>query len=55
MKADTQRLVRAAKKIVVYTGNAGGIEVSHNGRTLGALGSESEVRTLTFSPGGLVQ
>lgn len=55
MQADTKRLVRAARRIVVYTGNAGGIEVSHNGRPLGALGSESEVRTLTFNPGGLVQ
>jgi cytoskeletal protein RodZ len=55
MKADTQRLVRAAKRIVLYTGNAGGIEVRHNGRPLGPLGSESEIRTLTFNPGGLVQ
>jgi cytoskeleton protein RodZ len=55
MQADSQRLVRAAKSVVVTTGNAGGIEVSHNGRTLGALGSESQVRTLTFKPGGLVQ
>jgi cytoskeleton protein RodZ len=55
MKADTQRLVRAAKRIVLYTGNAGGIEVRHNGRPLGPLGSESEIRTLTFNPSGLVQ
>jgi cytoskeleton protein RodZ len=55
LKADTKRLVRGARRIIVTTGNAGGIEVSHNGRALGALGSESERRTLTFSPGGLVQ
>ncbi|HMF90033.1 MAG TPA: helix-turn-helix domain-containing protein [Candidatus Angelobacter sp.] len=55
LKADNKRLVRAAKRIIVTTGNAGGIEISHNGRALGALGSESERRTLTFNPGGLVQ
>jgi cytoskeleton protein RodZ len=53
--ADRQKLVKAARQIVLRTGNAGGIEVSFNGKPLGALGNENEPRTLTFSPAGLVQ
>jgi cytoskeleton protein RodZ len=55
LRADRQRLVRAGRQVVLTTGNAGGIVVSHNGRVLRALGSESEVRTLTFTRTGLVQ
>ena len=55
MEANSKRLVRAARSVVITTGNAGGIEISHNGHALGALGSESQIRTLTFKPNGLVQ
>ena len=54
LKANKQRLVRAGRQVVLTTGNAGGIVVTHNGKVLRALGSESEVRTLTFSRAGLV-
>ena len=55
LKANKQRLVRAGRQVVLTTGNAGGIVVTHNGKVLRALGSESEVRTLTFTRAGLVQ
>jgi cytoskeleton protein RodZ len=55
LAAGEQRLVRAGSEVVLYTGNAGGLEVSFNGKSLGSLGSGSEVRTLTFTPSGLVQ
>lgn len=55
LKADKQRFVRAARQIVVKTGNAGGIDVSFNGRPLGAIGNESEARTLMFTPTGAAQ
>jgi hypothetical protein len=55
LKADRQRLVRAGRQVVLTTGNAGGIVVSHNGKVMRGLGSESEVRTLTFTRAGLVQ
>jgi cytoskeleton protein RodZ len=55
LKANRQRLVRAGRQVVLTTGNAGGIVVIHNGKVLRALGSESEVRTLTFTRAGLVQ
>lgn len=55
LKADKQRFVRAARQIVVKTGNAGGIDVSFNGHPLGAIGNESEARTLMFTPTGAAQ
>ena len=55
LQAGERQVVHAGKKIVLVTGNAGGIEISFNGRSLGAVGSESEVRAMTFTPSGLVQ
>ncbi len=55
LRANKQRFIRADKQIIVTTGNAGGIDVSFNGRPLGAIGSESEARTLMFTPTGQVQ
>ena len=55
LTAGEQQSVRAGKRIVFTTGNAGGVDVIFNGRTLGAIGNESEVRSLTFTPSGLVQ
>lgn len=55
LKANKQRFVRAGKRVILTTNNAGGLVVRHNGRIVGGLGSESEVRTLTFTTAGLVQ
>ena len=55
LRANKQRFIRAGKQIIVTTGNAGGIDVSFNGKPLGAIGSESEARTLMFTPTGQVQ
>jgi len=55
LTADRRKLVKAGKQIVLRTGNAGGIEVTFNGRSLGAIGNENEPRTLTFNATGLVQ
>jgi cytoskeleton protein RodZ len=55
LTADKHKKIKAGKSLVLRTGNAGGIEVSFNGRPLGNLGNENEPRTLTFSPTGLVQ
>lgn len=55
LRANKQRFVRADKQIIITTGNAGGLEMSFNGKPLGAIGSESEARTLMFTPAGQVQ
>lgn len=55
LTADKRKNIKAGKTLVLRTGNAGGIEVSFNGRPLGVLGNENEPRTLTFNASGLVQ
>ncbi len=55
LAANNERSVSAGKELVLKTGNAAGIEVSYNGRDLGTLGKDKEVRTLTFNTAGLQQ
>jgi cytoskeleton protein RodZ len=55
LAADKHKKIKAGRLLVLRTGNAGGIEVSFNGRSLGAIGNENEPRTLTFNSNGLVQ
>ncbi|HEY6352412.1 MAG TPA: RodZ domain-containing protein [Candidatus Angelobacter sp.] len=55
LNANTERTIQAGKELVLKTGNAAGIEVSYNGKPLGALGKEKEVRTITFNAAGLQQ
>src|SRR6202012_3003836 len=52
MNAYKHKKIKAGKSLILRTGNAGGIDVSFNGRSLGPLGNENEPRTLTFGPTG---
>lgn len=49
MPAESSKHFRAQKNMVLKTGNAGGVEISYNGKPLPPLG------TLTFTPQGLLQ
>lgn len=51
----TQKSFRATKEMVVKLGNAGGVELSYNGKPLPQFPPEMKSRTLTFTPGGLQQ
>lgn len=55
LTAEKIKKIKAGKTVVLRTGNAGGIEVTFNGVSLGSLGNENEPRTLTFNANGLVQ
>lgn len=55
LKASGEKEVRAQKQIVLTAGNAGGVEISHNGKTIASLGPENKPRTVTFTPAGLQQ
>lgn len=55
LSADQQKSITAGKELVLVTGNAGGIEVSYNGRPIAPLGKTPKKRTLTFTPQGLKQ
>jgi cytoskeleton protein RodZ len=48
-----EKRVRAAKRVVIKTGNAAGVEVSFNGQPLPALGEENQMATLTLTTAGV--
>ncbi|HYN15531.1 MAG TPA: RodZ domain-containing protein, partial [Terriglobales bacterium] len=48
-----EKRVRAAKEVVIKTGNAAGVEVSFNGQALPPLGQENQVATVTLTAGGV--
>jgi cytoskeleton protein RodZ len=48
-----EKRVRAAKQVVIKTGNAAGVEVSFNGQPLPALGEENQMATLTLTTAGV--
>lgn len=55
LNAEKQQSVRAGKELVLVTGNAGGIEVSYNGKPVASLGKKQQKRTVTFTPQGIKQ
>ena len=55
LSQNRHKMIRAVKEITLRTGNAGGIDISHNGKPLGPIGNESETRTLMFTPSGLAR
>ena len=50
-----EQMVRAREKIVLKTGNAGGLQISYNGKALAPLGKGGQVRTVTFTSTGVQQ
>jgi len=48
-----EKRVRAAKEVVIKTGNAAGVEVSLNGRPLPPLGNVNQTATVTLNAGGV--
>ncbi len=52
LAAGTERTFKAADKIEVVLGNAGGVELSYNGKPVENLGGGQDVRKMTFTPSG---
>ena len=48
-----EKRVRAAKEVVIKTGNAAGVEVSFNGQPLPPLGDVNQTATVTLNAGGV--
>ena len=49
------RSFRASKEVVVKLGNAPGVEISYNGKSLPQFPADQKTRTLIFTPDGLLQ
>jgi cytoskeleton protein RodZ len=53
LKPSNERSITAKHQLVLKTGNAGGVEVSYNGKPAAALGTANQVRTVTFTSEGV--
>lgn len=52
LTAGKSKRIRANEKLELFLGNAGGVQVSYNGKDLGELGPANQSRRLTFTPAG---
>ena len=55
LSASGERSFRAANNLVFVTGNAGGVEISFNGKLLPTLGAERQPKKILFTEAGLRQ
>ena len=55
LNAEKEISVTAGKELVLVAGNAGGIEVSYNGKPIAPLGKKKQLRKVTFTPRGVQQ
>ncbi len=53
LNASQERSVHAQKEVVLKTGNAGGLELTFNGKPVPPLGDTGQVRTVTVGPDGV--
>jgi len=53
MVPPAEKRVRAAKQVVIKTGNGAGVEVSFNGQPLPPLGEENQMATVTLTAAGV--
>ncbi|MCU1311147.1 MAG: hypothetical protein JWO20_2272 [Candidatus Angelobacter sp.] len=53
LSPSSSKSFRAGKELVVKLGNAGGVELSYNGKPLPRFSSDAKTKTLTFTPDGL--
>lgn len=52
LSAASEKAVRAKEQVIVVLGNAGGVEVSYNGKPVENLGKGQDVKKITFTPTG---
>ena len=52
LQASDHKVLEGVDEAKIRTGNAGGVEVNFNGRSLGTLGRRGEVRTVLFNKDG---
>jgi cytoskeleton protein RodZ len=50
MEAGETRVLTGDESAVVFTGNAGGVELTYNGRPVGPVGPSGRIRTVVFTP-----
>ncbi len=53
LPAASERIIRADKRVVLDIGNAGGVEITHNGKPVAPFGPEGKRKVVTFTPEGV--
>lgn len=49
MEAGEKRKLSGQESAVVFSGNAGGLDLTHNGKSIGSVGTKGQVRTVVFT------
>ncbi len=49
MEPGETRTLNGEQSAVVFTGNAGGLDFTYNGKSIGTAGPKGQVRTVVFS------
>jgi hypothetical protein len=52
LEAHQTRVVDANATVLVLLGNAGGVDITLNGKSIGSVGPRGQVRTVQLTPGG---
>jgi len=52
LEAQQTRTVDAVTSVLIRLGNAGGVNITLNGKPIGPVGPKGQVRTVQFTPGG---
>jgi cytoskeleton protein RodZ len=52
LEPSQSRTVEASGQVLLRLGNAGGVEITFNGKPIGAVGPRGQVRTVQFTSGG---
>jgi hypothetical protein len=55
MQPNQTREIQATETIRLTAGNAGGVSLTLNGKDIGAMGSEGEVKTITLAARALTE
>lgn len=53
LKPEVEKTFSAQQRLLFVTGNAGGVEISFNGKPVGKLGAEGTRRAVRFTPEGM--
>jgi hypothetical protein len=52
LKAHETKVVEASEKVRLLIGNAGGLDVSLNGKSIGPIGPRGQIRVVELTPEG---
>ena len=52
LQANETKMIEGSEKVRVLVGNAGGLDISLNGKPIGSIGPKGQVRVVELTPSG---